>query len=96
MYLVDPTLQWWTMLLQLLINDNADIRRRASELVCRIEPYNELECIERTLPVFFQKFNETIAGKCPGVAIAALFYWSVLWDTLLGDTFDGIDETAVS
>ncbi|XP_011351393.2 thyroid adenoma-associated protein homolog isoform X2 [Ooceraea biroi] len=87
-----PTLDWWTMLLQLLVNDNADIRRRASELVCRIEPRNELECIERTLPVFLQKFNETIADKCPGVAIVALFYWSVL---SFGDMFDEIDETEI-
>jgi len=82
------------MLLQLLVNDNADIRRKASELVCKIEPCNELECIEGTLPVFFQKFSETITGKYPGIAIVALFYWSV---PSFEDIFDtSLDEIEVS
>lgn len=86
------TLDWWTMLLQLLIDDNADIRLEASKLICKIEPCNELECIESTLAVFFQKFNEIVANKCPGIAISALFCWSV---SLLGDADYDMDETDV-
>jgi len=93
MFFTDPTLDWWTMLLQLLVNDNANIRREASELVCKIEPCNELECIESTLPIFFQKFNETIVSKYPGIAIVALFYWS---GSSFGDVFTTLDETEVS
>lgn len=86
-------LDWWTMMLQLLIDDNADIRQEASKLICRINPCNELACIESTLPVFFQKFNETVADKYPEIAIGALFCWSVC---LLGETDYEMDETDVS
>lgn len=89
----DPILDWWTMLLQLLVDDNAGIRHEASKLICKIEPCNELECIESILPVFFRKFNETVANKCPGIAISALFCWSI---SLLGDANYEMDETDVS
>nr|XP_012233310.1 PREDICTED: thyroid adenoma-associated protein isoform X1 [Linepithema humile] len=87
-----PMLDWWTMMLQLLIDDNADIRQEASKLICRIKPCNELECIESTLPVFFQKFNATVADKYPEIAISALLCWSVC---LLGETDYEMDETDV-
>lgn len=86
-------LDWWTIMLQLLIDDNADIRREASKLICRIKPRNELECIESTLSAFFRKFNETVADKYPEVAISALFCWSI---SLLGETDYEMDETDVS
>ncbi|EFN66762.1 Thyroid adenoma-associated protein [Camponotus floridanus] len=85
-------LDWWTMLLQLLVDDNASIRHEASKLICKIEPCNELECIESILPIFFQKFNETVANKCPEIAISALFCWSI---SLLGDADYEMDETDV-
>lgn len=81
------------MLLQLLVDDNADVRREASKLICRIEPRDELECIERMLSVFFRKFDEIVADRCPEVAIGALFCWSV---SLLGDADYEMDETDVS
>jgi len=81
------------MLLQLLVDDNAGIRHEASKLICKIEPCNELECIESILPIFFQKFNETVANKCPEIAISALFCWSI---SLLGDVDYEMDETDVS
>lgn len=81
------------MLLQLLVDDNADIRRDASKLIYRIKLCNELECIEKTLLVFFQSFSEMVADKYPGIALSALFCWSVL---LLGDADYEMDETDVS
>lgn len=81
------------MTLQLLVDDNVDVRCEACKLICRIGPSNEVECIERMLPVFFQIFNNIVADKCPEVAISALFCWSV---SLLGDTDYEMDETDVS
>lgn len=81
------------MLLQLLVDDNADVRRDASKLICRLIPCNELECIEKTMSVFFQNFSEMVADKYPGIAISALFCWSV---SLLGDRDYEMDETDVS
>lgn len=81
------------MLLQLLVDDNADIRRDASKLIYRLKLCNELECIEKTLSVFFQNFCEIVANKYPGIAVSALFCWSV---SLLGDTNYEMDETDVS
>ncbi|XP_014468567.1 PREDICTED: thyroid adenoma-associated protein isoform X2 [Dinoponera quadriceps] len=89
---IEPVLDWWTMILQLLVDDNMDIRREACKLICNIEPSNELECIEKMLPVFFRKFNDIIADKCPEIAISAFFCWSV---SLLGDTDYEMDETDV-
>lgn len=81
------------MVLQLLVDDNADIRRDASKLIYRLKLCNELECIEETLSVFFQNFSEVVADKYPGIAVSALFCWSV---SLLGDTDYEMDETDVS
>lgn len=81
------------MLLQLLVDDNADIRRDASKLIYRLKMCNELECIEKTLSVFFQIFSEVVTVKYPGIAVSALFCWSV---SLLGDTDYEMDETDVS
>ncbi|XP_029175786.1 thyroid adenoma-associated protein isoform X2 [Nylanderia fulva] len=87
-----PTLNWWTMLLQLLIDDNADIRHEAIILISKIEPGNTLQCMENTLSIFFQKFNEIVANKYPEIAISALFCWSI---SLLGDADYEMDETDV-
>ncbi|XP_011879410.1 PREDICTED: thyroid adenoma-associated protein homolog isoform X2 [Vollenhovia emeryi] len=87
-----PALDWWTMLLQLLVDDNADIRRDASKLMYRLKLCNELECIEKTLSAFFQSFSEMVADKYPGIAVGALFCWSV---SLLGDTDYEMDESDV-
>lgn len=80
------------MLLQLLVDDNAEVRHDASKLICKLKPYNELECLEKTLSVFFENFSEMVADKYPGIAISALFCWSVS----LGDTDYEMDETDVS
>ncbi|KAL6425099.1 hypothetical protein ACFW04_009413 [Cataglyphis niger] len=87
-----PTLDWWTMLLQLLVDDNADVRHEASKLICKIKPCNELVCIENTLLIFFQKFNKIVAKKQPEIALSALFCWSI---SLLGDADYEMDETDV-
>lgn len=89
----DPTLDWWTMLLQLLVDDNADVRHEASKLICKIKPCNELVCIENTLLIFFQKFNKIVAKKQPEIALSALFCWSI---SLLADADYEMDETDVS
>ncbi|XP_070171191.1 tRNA (32-2'-O)-methyltransferase regulator THADA isoform X2 [Polyergus mexicanus] len=87
-----PILDWWTMLLQLLVDDNADVRHEASKLICKIKPRNELVCIESTLLIFFQKFNKIVAKKYPAIALSALFCWSI---SLLGDADYEMDETDV-
>ncbi|XP_025991728.1 thyroid adenoma-associated protein isoform X2 [Solenopsis invicta] len=85
-------LDWWTMLLQLLIDDSANVRRDASKLICKLKRCNELECLEKTLSEFFQIFSEMIADNYPGIALCVLFCWSV---ALLGDTDYEMDETDV-
>ncbi|XP_012534366.2 thyroid adenoma-associated protein isoform X2 [Monomorium pharaonis] len=86
-----PILDWWTMLLQLLVDDNAEVRRDASKLICKLKSCNQLECLEKTLLIFFQNFNEMVADKYPGIAIGVLFCWSVS----LGETDYEMDETDV-
>ncbi|XP_011644648.1 thyroid adenoma-associated protein homolog [Pogonomyrmex barbatus] len=88
----NPILDLWTVLLQLLLDDNADIRHEASKLLCRIKPCNELRCIQETLSIFFQIFGEMVADKHPEIAISALFCWSI---SLFGDTDYEMDETDV-
>lgn len=86
------TLDWWTMLLQLLVDDNVDVRRDASKLICRLEPCNELECFEKILGTFLQKFTNIVGFKYPELAISALFCWGI---SLLGDMDYEMDETDV-
>lgn len=69
-----------------------DVRREASRLICSIGSPSKLECIEKMLSVFFEKFKNIVADKYPGIAITALFCWSV---SLLGDTDYEMDETEV-
>ncbi|KYQ58279.1 Thyroid adenoma-associated protein [Trachymyrmex zeteki] len=87
-----PVLDWWTMLLQLLVDDNANVRLDASKIICRLEPCNKLECFEPTLLVFFEKFKEMVAVKYPEIAVSALFCWSV---SLLGDMNYEMDDNEV-
>lgn len=81
------------MTLQLLVDDNVDVRHEACKLICRIKPSNELECIERILPVFFRKFKNTVVDNYPAIGISALFCWSV---SLLGDADYEMVQTDVS
>lgn len=81
------------MLLQLLVDDNANVRLDASKIICRLEPCNKLECFEPTLLVFFEKFKEMVAVKYPEIAVSALFCWSV---SLLGDMNYEMDDNEVS
>jgi len=81
------------MLLQLLVDDNANVRFDASEIICRLEPCNKLECFESTLLIFFEKFKEIVAVKYPEIAVSALFCWSV---SLLGDMNYEMDDNEVS
>ncbi|KAL0130897.1 hypothetical protein PUN28_002477 [Cardiocondyla obscurior] len=85
-------LDWWTVLLQLIVDDNVDIRRDAFKLVCRLEMSNDLECIEKILLTFFHNFNQMVANKYPGIALGALFCWSI---SLLGDMDHEMDENDV-
>lgn len=87
------------MILQLLVDDNADIRYEVCMMIFRMSfrmticISDDLECIEKTLSAFFQSFSYTFADKYPEIAISALFCWSV---SLLGDADYEMDETDVS
>ncbi|KYN05760.1 Thyroid adenoma-associated protein [Cyphomyrmex costatus] len=87
-----PVLDWWTMLLQLLVDDNANVRHDASKVICKLEPCNKLECFKQTLLVFFYKFKKMVADKYPKIAIGVLFCWSV---SLLGDMNYEMDDNEV-
>ncbi|XP_066602725.1 tRNA (32-2'-O)-methyltransferase regulator THADA isoform X2 [Prorops nasuta] len=84
-------LDWWTTLLKLLIDDNHEIRQKASQIICKIEPTNELMCFKITVEKFFEIFYKVLKS-CPGLMCAALFYWSI---SLSDDAEYEMDETDV-
>ncbi|KAG7199267.1 hypothetical protein KM043_018130 [Ampulex compressa] len=87
-----PALSWWTTMLQLLVDDNYEVRVDASKLISKIKPCTDVECTTRILQIFFEKFYEIMAKNSPGPATIALFCWSI---SLLDDFDYEMDETDV-
>lgn len=87
-----PLLEWWTAVLQLLVDDNVEIRRETSRLVCKIESNGALECVSAMIQTFFEEFYNVVGTKYPGVALVALFCWGV---SLCGSMDYEMDETDI-
>ncbi|XP_035729863.1 thyroid adenoma-associated protein-like isoform X2 [Vespa mandarinia] len=87
-----PLLEWWTTVLQLLVDDNMEVRREASRLVCKIESNGALECVSAMIQTFFEQFYNIVGTKYPSVAVVALFCWGT---SLSGNMDYEMDETDV-
>ena len=70
-------LDWWTTLLNLLLDDNMEIRKKASFVICGIEPRSNLECHYGVIQMFFQKFFDNIVNENPTVGLTALIFWCI-------------------
>ncbi|XP_043666118.1 thyroid adenoma-associated protein [Vespula pensylvanica] len=87
-----PLLEWWTTVLQLLVDDNLEVRKEASRLVCKIESNGALECVSAMVQTFFEQFYNIVGTKYPSVAVVALFCWGI---SLSGNMDYEMDETDV-
>ncbi|XP_076281120.1 thyroid adenoma-associated protein homolog [Lasioglossum baleicum] len=84
--------QWWTTALQLLLDNSAEVRREAFELIENIE--GNCSVVNRTsgLNLLLRKFYEHMCPKHPDLLCVVLFYWST---SLLDDVDYEMDETDV-
>lgn len=80
-------------MLQLLVDDNVEVRREASRLVCKVESNGSLECASAMVQTFFEQFYNIVGTKYPSVAVIALFFWGT---SLSGNMNYEMDETDVS
>ncbi|KAI4501053.1 hypothetical protein M0802_003856 [Mischocyttarus mexicanus] len=87
-----PMLEWWTTVLQLLVDDNVEVRRDASRLVCKIESNGALECVTSMIQIFFEQFCDIVGSNYPSIAVVALFCWGI---SLCGEMNYEMDETDV-
>ncbi|XP_031835838.1 thyroid adenoma-associated protein homolog [Nomia melanderi] len=83
--------QWWTTVLQLLLDNNSEVRRQAFELVKSIQVNCSLPS-ESGVDLFLIKFYEYMHRKNPELLCAVLFYWST---SLLDDVEYEMDDTDV-
>ncbi|XP_043284678.1 thyroid adenoma-associated protein homolog [Venturia canescens] len=85
-------LDWWTTLLNLLVDDNIQVRNNASQVLRKLnDPPTQLECISSMINHFFYTFSSYMANK-QAVAFAALFTWAT---ALSGDGDHQMDESDV-
>lgn len=86
-------MDWWTTLLNLLLDDNFAVRQNASEVICDIQCINNLECQFGIMRMFFEHFLHSVGKKNPAAGLAALITWSI---TLMEDEELEMDDTDVS
>lgn len=70
-------LYWWTILLNLLVDDDKAVRQNAAAIVCKVDAETEVVCDAGVRRIFFEKFSNTVAKDRPELAIVALFSWGV-------------------
>ncbi|XP_033219101.1 uncharacterized protein LOC117174281 isoform X3 [Belonocnema kinseyi] len=85
-------LDWWTTLLNLLLDDNFTVRQNASKVICDVQCINNLECQFGIMRIFFEQFLNSVGKKSPAVGLAALITWSI---TLMEDRELEMDDTDV-
>ncbi|XP_015594002.1 uncharacterized protein LOC107267174 isoform X2 [Cephus cinctus] len=85
-------LYWWTAMLYLLFDDSDEVRNEVYVTISEIEPKSAVECHERMVTKFFEKFQLNIIKRYPAVAVAALFSWCM---ELVNDPNDELDENGV-
>ncbi|XP_063979091.1 tRNA (32-2'-O)-methyltransferase regulator THADA [Diachasmimorpha longicaudata] len=72
----ESTLNWWTTLLNLLVDDNNQVRKLASIALSKVPLESEVKCDSHSLKLFFDKFSKiwTDEGE---LLFAAYFVWSL-------------------
>ncbi|XP_015126019.1 thyroid adenoma-associated protein homolog [Diachasma alloeum] len=72
----ENTLNWWTTLLNLLVDDSNQVRKLASIALSKVPPESEVKCDSHSLELFFYKFSKIWSGE-GGLLFAAYFVWSL-------------------
>lgn len=89
----DVQVQWWTTMLQLLLDNNSEVRHEASMLIETIP----VDCTKHTnttcTDLLVSKFYKTMHNSNPELICTVLFYWSI---ALIDDLDYEMDETDVS
>ncbi|XP_011297107.1 thyroid adenoma-associated protein homolog [Fopius arisanus] len=70
------TLDWWTTLLNLLVDDNSRVRKLAAIALSKVHPESEPKCDSHSLKLFFDKFSSILRDQ-GSVRFAAYFVWSL-------------------
>ncbi|XP_053978805.1 thyroid adenoma-associated protein [Hylaeus volcanicus] len=85
-------IQWWTTILQLLVDNNSQVRHEAFKLLQYIPIHCPLSNEFSYLHLLLAKFYEFIHEKDPELFCIVVFYWGI---SLLDDTNYEMDETDV-
>ncbi|XP_011499333.1 PREDICTED: thyroid adenoma-associated protein homolog [Ceratosolen solmsi marchali] len=83
-------LNWWTILLQLIYDDNIQIRSNAAKIVDKLLPGSKLGCEAIIIEVFFQKFVLTFGENIEAI-VAAFFCWCMSTSAVLIEEMDETD-----
>lgn len=86
----DLILNWWTTLMQLLYDDNSEVRFNAAQIICKILPETKLYCETIITDTFFVKFVSTVRDAVEAVA-AACFCWSMKSAAVVLEEMDDTD-----
>lgn len=89
----DARIQWWTTVLQLLVDNNSEVRQKAFMLIDHIPIHYSLPNEFSYLNLFLEKFYECMHNKESELLCVLLFYWGI---SLLDDADYEMDETDVS
>ncbi|XP_046599825.1 thyroid adenoma-associated protein homolog isoform X3 [Neodiprion lecontei] len=68
---------WWTMLLNLLVDDDKVVRYHAAAVLCKVNNEREIICDTGMRHKFFESFSNVVAKLRPDIAIVLLFSWGV-------------------
>lgn len=68
---------WWTILLNLLLDDDKTVRQIAATVVCKIGKKSEPFCDVEIRREFFNKFTILVSNKRPDIGMVILFAWGV-------------------
>ncbi|XP_076685887.1 thyroid adenoma-associated protein homolog [Andrena cerasifolii] len=84
--------QWWTTVLQLLMDNNPEVRDQASALIALIHEDGSRVNASSDLNIFLAKAHSYVGKGDPGLFCVMLFYWGV---SLLDQADYEMDETDV-
>ncbi|XP_017883798.1 thyroid adenoma-associated protein homolog [Ceratina calcarata] len=88
-------IQWWTTLLQLLLDNNSKVRHEAFLLLDRVPVHPKIvnSPLKSNIDLLLSKFHEcNIHNKDPEFICIVLFYWSI---ALINDADYEMDDTDV-
>ncbi|XP_046749353.1 thyroid adenoma-associated protein homolog isoform X2 [Diprion similis] len=68
---------WWTMLLNLLVDDDKAVRQHAAAVLCKVNSQTDVICDTGMRHKFFESFSNIVGKLRPDIAIVLLFSWGV-------------------